>query len=142
MILMILGNIISGKLCGSKGAKLPILCGFILSTIGFLTLFILVHNKLPYSIMVFPLLLIGLAVALAMPALTVVIIGEAPKDKAGFASATFNTSRQLGSLLGVAIIGTVINMAADLDLGMNRTLIIITVNCIASIIVTVFFIKK
>lgn len=142
MILMILGNIISGRMCGSRGAKFPILCGFILSLLGFITLFIMVHNNLPYSIMIFPLLLIGLAVALTMPALTVVIIGSTPKDKVGFASATFNTSRQLGSLLGVAIIGTVINMVPDLNLGMNIALMVIVVNCSASVAVTVFFIKK
>jgi len=142
MLLMLLANIISGKMCNRLGAKTPIVWGFILAAVGFFMLSILISYNLSYSTMIFPLLILGFSAALAMPALTVVIIGAAPKSKVGFASATFNASRQLGSLLGVAIFGTIINMVPDLNLGMTIALTIITINCIASISLAMFFIKK
>ncbi|MCE3268254.1 MAG: transporter [Burkholderiales bacterium] len=140
-VLMLLGNILSGKMYGKYGARFPILWGFAMSILGFLLLFVLVHNDLPYTIMIFPLLVMGMACALIMPALTAVILNAAPKSKAGFASAMFNTSRQLGSLLGVAVLGTIINMAPNLILGMDISLLIAAAGYVVSVLLTLIFIK-
>jgi MFS transporter, DHA2 family, methylenomycin A resistance protein len=142
MVLMFLGNIFSGKIIARHGPKFPILLGFILETIGFSLFFIIMYSNLSYFIMVIPLLVIGLSVSFVMPSLTVVIIRATPQDKVGFASATFNMSRQIGSLLGVAIIGSTINLVPDFVTGMNIALLLVMLNCIASVLSTICFIKN
>jgi DHA2 family methylenomycin A resistance protein-like MFS transporter len=142
MLLMLLANLVSGKMCNRLGTKPPVVYGFLIASGGFLSLSILIFNNLSYTIMVLPLLALGFSAALAMPALTVTIIGATPKNKIGFASAIFNASRQLGSLLGVAIFGTIVNMVPNLILGMDLTLIIATISCIFSAGLAILFIKN
>jgi len=53
------------------------------------------------------LLLFGLGAGLAMPAATDSIMGTLPTSRAGVGSAVNDTVRELGSALGVAVIGSV-----------------------------------
>jgi DHA2 family methylenomycin A resistance protein-like MFS transporter len=47
----------------------------------------------------------GLGGGLAIPAVTAAVMGSAPAALAGVASATLNAGRQVGGVLGVAVLG-------------------------------------
>jgi DHA2 family methylenomycin A resistance protein-like MFS transporter len=50
--------------------------------------------------------------ALAMPAMTAVAMGRAPRHRMGLASGVFNASRQTGGALGVAVLGALLTGAS------------------------------
>ena len=56
------------------------------------------------------LLLIGCGVGLALAPSTDSVMGSVPKDEAGVGSATSDTSLQVGGALGVAVLGTALNL--------------------------------
>ena len=62
------------------------------------------RNALPYFLM------IGTGVGFAMAPSTESVMGSLPKAEAGVGSATNDTSMQMGGALGVAVLGTALNM--------------------------------
>jgi DHA2 family methylenomycin A resistance protein-like MFS transporter len=60
----------------------------------------------PYLILVVPLMAAGFGMAFTMPAATTTVVEAAPAARAGVASGTINTGRQVGSTIGVALMGT------------------------------------
>jgi DHA2 family methylenomycin A resistance protein-like MFS transporter len=48
----------------------------------------------------------GFGMAFTMPAATTTVVEAAPRERAGVASGTINTGRQVGSTIGVALLGT------------------------------------
>ena len=74
--------------------------------------------------MVVPLLAIGFGTAYTMPAATAATIEAAPPDKAGTASGALNSSRQVGSTLGVAIFGALVAGAGDFMPGYHLSVLV------------------
>jgi dipeptide/tripeptide permease len=70
-----------------------------------------------YSSFWYWLLLIGLGNGLIMSPMTTAIMGTVPAARAGMASATSNTMRQVGSVLGIAVLGNVVTRTFTSDLG-------------------------
>ncbi len=59
------------------------------------------------------MVLVGLAGPLVMPPVTAVLLNNVPGHRAGKASGVFNTSRQVGGALAVAVFGAMLaNRAA------------------------------
>jgi MFS transporter, DHA2 family, methylenomycin A resistance protein len=88
----------SGRLTARFGSRPPMIAGL---SFGALGAFVLASTG---SVLVGSMLL-GLC-SLAMPAMTAVVVGAAPDDRAGLASGVLNASRQSGGALGVAVLGT------------------------------------
>ena len=57
-------------------------------------------------------ILFGIGVGFASSQLTNVILSEVDRDKAGVASGTNTTVRQVGAALGIAVIGSLLNAQA------------------------------
>jgi len=58
----------------------------------------------------------GMGVGLATAQLTGVVLGDVPVDQSGQGSATSSTARQIGSALGIAVLGTVLFTSVGLSL--------------------------
>jgi DHA2 family methylenomycin A resistance protein-like MFS transporter len=93
------GAVCSGRLTARFGSRLPMVAGLSCGALGALVL-ATTGSVLPGS------MLLGLC-SLAMPAMTAVVVGAAPDDRAGLASGVLNASRQSGGALGVAVLGTI-----------------------------------
>jgi EmrB/QacA subfamily drug resistance transporter len=63
----------------------------------------------------------GLGVGMATAQLTNVILRDVPVQESGQASGTQSTSRQLGSALGIAVLGTILFTSAQLQLTSSLT---------------------
>jgi sugar phosphate permease len=70
------------------------------------------------------MVLVGLAGPLVMPPATVLLLGAVPAHQAGVASGVFNTSRQVGGALAVAVFGALLAQPAGLMAGMRTSLLI------------------
>jgi MFS family permease len=63
----------------------------------------------PYVIYAVWLVIVGTGITLALPTLTIAITAALPREQAGVAGGLQATTRELGSALGVAIVGTLLN---------------------------------
>ncbi len=95
------------------GGRVVIVAGLVSMVIGLATLaFITATTPLPVlgALMV----LVGLAGPLVMPPTTAILLDSVPADRGGVASGVFNTSRQVGGALAVAVFGALLAHGAFL----------------------------
>lgn len=97
-----LASTIAGRHNARWGPRRVMLAGMSTAAIGMLAM-ALATATTPYWLLVWPLMVVGLGMGYTMPAATASAIEAAPADQAGTASGAFNSSRQLGSTLGVAV---------------------------------------
>ena len=58
--------------------------------------------------LILPFLISGVGIGLAVAPVTSAVMATAPKDRVGNASGVLSTTRQVGSLMGIAILGAVL----------------------------------
>ena len=133
-----LASYFGGRVASVSGPKLPMVIGLAIGTIGFFSMLITGEHSPSYLLLILPLAAIGFGVTFTMPASTIAIINSVPSERAGIASGAFNTSRQVGSLIGVAVFGTILNTATNFITGMHIGLIIggiaFALGCIATLV--------
>ncbi len=99
--------ILSGRIVGRFGARPPITIGLLMT--GSALLFLTgVQPTTGYASFWYWLLLMGVGNGLIMSPMTTAIMGTVPAARAGMASATSNTMRQVGSVFGIAVLGTLV----------------------------------
>jgi EmrB/QacA subfamily drug resistance transporter len=110
----------SGGLIDRFGARLPLVIGPAVAAIGF-ALLALLSNAHTFSLMVLPLMVLGVGMAITVAPLTTTVINAVPERQAGVASGINNAVASLASLLAVAIFGAVALGAhnAELDRGLS-----------------------
>jgi EmrB/QacA subfamily drug resistance transporter len=82
--------------------------GFLAEVIGLVGVGSVVGSETEWFVVVPWLFLYGFGVGLATAQLTGVILKDVPVDQSGQGSGTQSTSRQIGSALGIAILGTIL----------------------------------
>ena len=70
------------------------------------------------------MILAGVAGPCIMPPTTAVLLGSVPDAQAGTASGLFNTSRQVGGALSIAVFGSLLNAGGGFVSGMRTSLVI------------------
>jgi hypothetical protein len=97
---------LSGRIVGSRGARLPILLGACGMLIGALLLTGLsIGTATAYLLVAY--FMFGAGFAFLNPPITNTALSGMPPDQAGVAAAVASTSRQVGMTLGVAVLGAV-----------------------------------
>jgi EmrB/QacA subfamily drug resistance transporter len=97
----------SGGIVGRVGSRLPMTFGLGMLGAGLLFLTALQPTS-PYSSWWYWMVLIGLGMGLIMSPMTSAIMSTVPAARAGMASATANTLRQVGSVFGIAVLGDIV----------------------------------
>ena len=99
--------IVSGRIVGRIGARLPITIGLVMT--GTALLFQTgIQPDAGYGSFWYWLLLMGVGIGLIMSPMTTAVMGTVPPARAGMASATSNTMRQVGSVFGIAVLGNLV----------------------------------
>ncbi|GAA1518983.1 MFS transporter [Kribbella lupini] len=103
----IAGNLASGPVTNRFGARVPVVAGLLSMTAGLLALLLTAPLASPVitALSVVP---IGAGGSLAMPSITGVVLEGVPAERAGTASAVFNTFRQVGGAVAIAVFGALI----------------------------------
>ncbi|MBE1442407.1 MFS transporter [Paenibacillus sp. OAS669] len=110
--------VVTGRIVGRFGARIPMTAGFALTAIGVL-LQTGADTDTGHILAAIGLLLIGLGVSLTIPSLMTAVISAAPKEQTGTVSGALNSSRQLGATLAVAFAGAIINGSESFTAGMR-----------------------
>ncbi|MBO4256595.1 MFS transporter [Streptomyces griseorubiginosus] len=114
-------NLLSGKLAGRYGPRLPMLVGQGLATAGSLLL-LYVDEGTPASLVALLLVPLALGCALTVPPLTAAMMDAVPAERAGLAAGVLNSARQVAGGLGIAVFGALV--AGDFTGGMRLSLVI------------------
>jgi sugar phosphate permease len=89
-----------------------------------LALLAVVPSGAPVWALALLMVLVGLAGPLIIPPVTAVLLNSVPRHRAGTASGVFNTSRQVGGALAVAVFGALLADPATVLQGLRASLLI------------------
>lgn len=99
--------IVSGRIVARIGARIPITVGMGLvgaAILGFTS----VQADTHYSSYWWMLTIMGIGTGLVMSPMTTAVMSSVPRARAGMASATLNTTRQVGGVFGIAVLGSIV----------------------------------
>lgn len=100
-------SILSGRLTAKIGPGWPMVVGCAVAGLGSLVL-PLIGGDASYQLVLANLLLVGFGGGLVQPSSAAVVLSSAPTGRTGVASAVVNASRQVGGVLGVALLGSLV----------------------------------
>ncbi|MDY7579173.1 MFS transporter [Herbaspirillum sp. RTI4] len=106
------GNLYSGRVSARLGMRVPMLAGLSVAVVMALGLSF-VKTDTPYWMLVVGAVLMNLAVGTAIPAMTTTVMQVAGRAHANSAAAALNANRQIGALVGVALMGTILHMQPE-----------------------------
>ena len=113
----------SARLAEKLGARLLIIAGLVLMTAGLVAI-AAVASAAPVWGLALLMILAGLGGPLVMPPMTAVLLNSVPGHRTGTASGIFNTSRQVGGALAVAVFGALLASQTGFVTGMRVSLLI------------------
>jgi MFS family permease len=96
------------QLTARLGAVMTVRVGIALEMIGVAAIGLTLSQRESLTPVIAALFVYGMGVGLATAQLTSVVLAEVPTERGGQASGTASTMRQLGSALGIAILGAVL----------------------------------
>jgi hypothetical protein len=99
------------------GTKAVVFCGMALITLGLAMLSaVTIHST--YANVLPAFFLLGIGTGLAIAPCTESVMGSVPVELAGVGSATNSTALQIGSALGVAVLGSLLSTRYQVDMRM------------------------
>ncbi len=108
--------ILSGLLVSKSGRyQWVVLLGTVIFVAG-AVLMVLVNPSISPAIITRNMLVLGLGVGMVLPVLTIAVQNAIPRTQLGAGTGAMTYLRSLGSTLGVAVIGTVVNNGAAAEL--------------------------
>jgi MFS transporter, DHA2 family, methylenomycin A resistance protein len=116
-------NLITARLAERIGAAQTIALGAALSAIGCLALLGIAPGT-SYAEIGAQLVIIGGGLGLLVPPLTSTLLGSVEKSRSGIAAGVLNATRQTGSVLGVALFGSLVGGSDAFMSGAHQALVI------------------
>lgn len=138
---VLIASLLSGRVSGRVGPYWPMVIGQATGGIGLLML-ILVQPSTSYLILSIMLLAIGFGMAFTMPAMTTAVIESAPANRSGIASAVLNSGRQMGSVLGVAILGSLVGQRIISIPGMHISMLLAGAAFLCGCLLALIFVDR
>ncbi|GHO46184.1 MFS transporter [Ktedonospora formicarum] len=132
--------ILTSRLVNRFGARLPMITGFVL-VMGGMLLQSVTDTNTSYIVIAIALILIGFGISQVLPSLITTIMTTASKEQAGIASGALNASRQLGAVLGVAILGLILNANSSFISGLHQSLLFTAGVQLLGLLVILFFVR-
>ena len=113
----------SPRVAQRYGARRVVTAGMLVMAGGLALLAVLASTAAPAAVAVL-MLPVGLAGPLVMPPVTALLLNSVPDDLTGTTSGVFNTSRQLGGALAIAVFGALLATPDGFAHGMRISLVI------------------
>jgi MFS family permease len=98
---------IAGRLVDRIGERPLVVTGLTLQAAGMFWISLVSRGALHYADLVVPLMVAGCGVSMAMPATQSASVGAVPREAVGVASGIYSMMRQLGGVIGVAVLAAV-----------------------------------
>ena len=115
----VVGNMLSDRLAGARGVRFTIAFGTALLAIGYaLTLTGAAAGALNAVVIMLAVCLSGLGGGINTPSFAGLVLKSVDTEHGGIASAVFNTMRQVGGAIGIAVFGALTSLTSVLLDGM------------------------
>jgi EmrB/QacA subfamily drug resistance transporter len=98
----------AARIAHSWGPRRAVTLGMGLEAVGIISTSLLISTTVTGFMLAIPLFVYGIGVGLATAQLTSIVLSDVPPERSGLASGANSTMRQIGSALGIAILGTVL----------------------------------
>jgi EmrB/QacA subfamily drug resistance transporter len=98
---------LAGRITARLGPRLPVTLGALLAGVALLLLTRLTATT-GYSDIWWNFGMFGIGIGLTLSPITAAVLAATPPTRAGLASSMVNTSRQIGSVLGIAVLGALV----------------------------------
>ncbi|HZU74854.1 MAG TPA: MFS transporter [Acidimicrobiales bacterium] len=106
---MILASVFAGRWVAATGPRLPMVIGCVMAGAGIVVTDGVISPSAGFGSLAGPLALAGVGFGIAVVPVTSSVLAVVPARRSGMAASTTNTSRELGAVFGVAILGTIVN---------------------------------
>jgi DHA2 family methylenomycin A resistance protein-like MFS transporter len=116
-------NLVAARISERIGAPAAIAAGGALAALGCVTL-LPIEPGTPYVETLAQLMIIGGGLGLLVPPLTAALLGSVEKSRSGIAAGVLNATRQTGSVLGVALFGSLVGQPDTFMRGAHLALVI------------------
>lgn len=107
-ILMILASLLAGRWTGSVGIRWSIVGGCAAFAGGLLWTNAVISPQPPYLPLAAALALTGIGIGACVVPITSSVLAVVPAERSGMAASITNTSREVGAVMGVAILGAIV----------------------------------
>jgi len=130
-----------GRWVARSGPRTPMTLALLLASLGlFLASFMGPDTPRPWlAVMMLP---IGLGSSLGVSPALVSLLRATPREHSGVASGLFNTGRQVGSLLGVAVLGSFLGSEAHFLRGFHAALLLSSALVLLAVLGTLAWAQK
>ena len=114
MIIVVAPN--AGRLASKYGSRWPMTFGLTMAGSGLLLMTRLTVGT-PYILMVPVMMIMGIGMASTIAPMTAAVMNSVGPQRAGLGSAMTNTSREVGGVFGIALLGTLLTTKMKASLG-------------------------
>lgn len=98
---------VGGRVAQARGPRLPIVVGLLLCAAAFLVLST-IGPAAPYALLATTFAAIGVGNGLIIAPVTYAVMASVGQERSGMGSAATNTSREVGGVFGIALLGTLL----------------------------------
>jgi EmrB/QacA subfamily drug resistance transporter len=120
-VTMILASALTGRWVARSGARVPMSLGALLGGLGILLTDLRLTPNPGMGQIGWTLALAGVGLGMVFVPVTSAVLSVVPARRSGMASSATNTSRELGAVAGVSVLGAIVN--GQLTVNLNHRLI-------------------
>ncbi|HEY5120090.1 MAG TPA: MFS transporter, partial [Acidimicrobiales bacterium] len=106
---MVLASLFTGRWVGVVGSRVPMMTGCIIAAAGVLLTDLVISPQAGLSTVGWTMGIAGIGFGIIVVPITSTALTSVPAANSGMAASTTNTSRELGAVAGVAILGSIVN---------------------------------
>jgi EmrB/QacA subfamily drug resistance transporter len=106
---MVVASLLTGRWVAVWGPRIPMATGCLLAGIGILLTDANISPHAGIGQIGWTMFIAGVGVGMAMVPVTSAALGSVPGEHSGMAASTTNTFRELGAVVGVAVLGSIVN---------------------------------
>jgi EmrB/QacA subfamily drug resistance transporter len=120
---MVAAALLTGRWVAAWGPRIPMATGCLIAGIGTLLTNANISPHAGIAQIGWTMFLAGVGVGMAMVPVTSAALGSVPAEHSGMAASTTNTFRELGAVVGVAVLGSIVNGQLTVNLVRKLTAI-------------------
>lgn len=106
---MVVASLFTGRWVGRVGSRIPMTFGCLLAGIGVLLTNYVISPTVGIGTLGWTMGLAGIGFGIIVVPVNATALISIPADNSGMAASTINTSRELGAVTGVAVLGSIVN---------------------------------
>ena len=106
---IVVASLFTGRWVGRVGSRIPMTVGCLLAGFGVILTFAVIGPHVDVSTLGWTMGIAGIGFGIVIVPVNATALSSLPASNSGMASSAVNTSRELGAVAGVAILGSIVN---------------------------------